>query len=432
MQEAIVVRGLSKKYRRYHHNRPHTLQEAILQGLWRMGAAEEFWALNGIDFSISTGRMVGVIGSNGAGKSTLLRLVGGVGRPDKGTVDVRGRIGALLDLGAGFHSDLTGRENVYVNGVIAGLTRQQVKQRFDEIVAFAELEDFIDNPLRTYSTGMKMRLGFAVAGHIEPDILLIDEVLAVGDMAFQKKCLDRIGQFKEAGCTILLVSHDIATVRQLCDEVLWLRAGQVVAHGPAGVVAGQYVSDMTAETRRRTPTRPPRYTPAGVELRLKENRFGSLEMEITGVRLLGADRQPVMALQPGAPLSVEISYSAPEPVDAPIFGVTISRDDGLVCFDTSIVAGCTPPVVSGPGKVVLHLERLDLQGGAYFVDVGIYQRQWAYAYDYHWHTYPLHLRQTEGDQGVVRPPYRWEVQPFDELTAAGSQSGEVKQAIIMP
>ncbi len=350
------------------------------------------------------------MGPNGAGKSTLLRLIGGVGRPDEGQVTVQGRIGALLDLGAGFHPDLTGRENVFVNGVIAGLTRHEVAQRFDAIVDFAELGAFIDNPLRTYSTGMQMRLGFAVAVHIDPEILLIDEILAVGDLAFQRKCLDRIAQFKDEGCTIILVSHDANSIQQLCDEALWLRRGKLVAYGPADVVAGQYVEEMSAETRRRTPaTHPVMRTPAGAELRVNENRFGSMEVEIVAVRLLDPAGFPVTELDSGDSLHIEIEYLAPNPIPRPIFGVTISREDGLVCYDTSTdLAGHRLPTVHGSGQITFQIERLDLNGGQYYVDVGVYEREWAYAYDYHWHVYPLIVRPTGGEKGILHPPHRWE------------------------
>jgi lipopolysaccharide transport system ATP-binding protein len=252
MGNAIIVQNLSKQFRRYHHDRPWTLQEAFLQGLRRMRPAEYFWALHEVSFSIAYGRMVGVIGPNGAGKSTLLRLIGGVGRPDKGTIRVHGQIGALLDLGTGFHPELTGRENVFVCGVIAGLTRREVAQRFDAIVAFAELEEFIDSPLRTYSTGMQMRLGFAIAAHIEPELLLIDEVLSVGDLSFQRKSFERIAEFKAKGCTIVVITHDTACIRELCDEAIWLQAGRLLAHGSAAEVVDQYVTET--EIGRRTLT----------------------------------------------------------------------------------------------------------------------------------------------------------------------------------
>lgn len=411
MPDAVAVQNLGKRFRRYHADRPTTLKEALLRGLRQMKPAEYFWALRGVSFGVAPGRMVGVIGPNGAGKSTLLRLIGGVGRPDEGSVEVQGQIGALLDLGAGFHPDLTGRENVFINGVIAGLTRHEVAQRFDSIVDFAELEAFIDNPLRTYSTGMQMRLGFAVAAHTEPEILLIDEVLAVGDISFQRKCLERIAQFKAEGCTIVLVSHDTTLIQQLCDEALWLRAGRVAAHGAADVVAGQYVAEMTTETRRRTPAaQPVLRTPTGAELRVNENRFGSLELEIIAVHLLDLEGLPATELASGDPLCVQIEYLTPQPIPAPIFGVTISREDGLVCYDTSTAAaGLTLPMLQGRGQIVLHLERLDLNGGQYYVDVGVYERDWAYAYDYHWHVYPLLVRPTGGEKGILRPPHRWEV-----------------------
>ena len=265
MPDPIIVRGLGKQFRRYQANRPRTLQEMILRGLRGMRPVERFWALQDVSFSVPQGQMLGVIGHNGAGKSTLLQLVGGIGKPDQGRVEVEGRIGALLSLGAGFHPELTGRENVSINGVISGLTRREVKERFDSIVAFAELEDFIDSPLRTYSSGMKMRLAFAVAIHIEPEILLIDEVLAVGDMAFQKKCLARINQFKERGCTILLVSHGVEFIEQNCDEALWLHSGQMRAYGPADVVVDQYVKAMAPGTKQPANRKqPPVFTPMSI------------------------------------------------------------------------------------------------------------------------------------------------------------------------
>src|SRR5689334_22916802 len=245
MQGSISVQGVSRAYRRYHADRPWTLQEALTRGLRGLRAAEVFWALRDVTFTIAPGRMAGVVGPNGAGKSTLLRLVGGVGRPDTGRIQVNGRMGALLDLGAGFHAELTGRENVYISGVISGLTRSEIRRQFDSIIDFAELAAFVDSPLRTYSSGMIMRLAFAVAAHIEPEILLIDEVLSVGDLAFQEKCLRRIADFKAQGCTILLVSHNINEVERLCDEVIWLRTGHLVAHGPTAEVTAEYIEQMT-------------------------------------------------------------------------------------------------------------------------------------------------------------------------------------------
>lgn len=405
-EAAIIVNGVGKQFWRRDPNRPHTLQEAAINRLRGLRPADKFWALRGIDFAIQPGRMVGLIGHNGAGKSTLLRLIGGVGRVDEGAIVVNGRVGALLDLGVGFNGDLTGRENVFVSGIIGGLTRREVTARFDDIVAFAELEAFIDAPLRTYSSGMQMRLAFAVAVHIEPDVLLVDEVLAVGDMAFQRKCLERIDQFRAAGCTILLVSHDAALVKRLCDEVIWLRQGQVAAQGSPDVVVGQYVVEMSSETRRRTPSDLAE-SPNG--LRLNENRFGSLEMEITAVHLQQPHGHNITTIESGQPLLIQIHYNAPEPITAPVFGVSIATPDNTICYDTSTnTAHSNLPVLRGTGVVSLRLERLDLMGGDYFVDVGVYETDWAYAYDYHWHVYPLTVNSPPGEKGIIRPPHHWQ------------------------
>ena len=405
MREAIIVQRLGKRYNRYHAERPVTIMEAALSGLRRIRPKEEFWALRDVSFTVSPGQMLGIVGKNGAGKSTLLQLIGGVGHPDEGRVKVNGRIGALLDLGAGFHPDLTGRENAFVSAVVAGLTRREVARRFDSIVEFAELEAFIDNPLRTYSTGMQMRLAFAVAVHTEPEVLLVDEFLSVGDLAFQSKCLQRIDQLKAEGCAIVLISHSADQIQELCDRALWLRKGQVVAYGEPDVVVGEYVVEMRSQTQQRTPKRPPQVTKSGVELRVNENRFGSLEIEITDVRLL-----PISEINSGDSLCVEIEYQLEKPIDSPIFSVAISREDGEICFDTNTEAmGQSLPLLEGDGQIKLHLDRLDLSGGKYFVNVGVYEHNWAYAYDYHWHVYPLEIRSPVRDKGILNPPLRWEI-----------------------
>ena len=410
MSAAIVVQALNKQCARYHADRPTTLKGALAQGLRRIKPVKRFWALRNVSFEVTRGRMVGVIGANGAGKSTLLRLVSGVGRPDEGRVQVYGRIGALLGLGAGFHPDLTGRENVFVSGVIAGLTRCEIAKRFDAIVTFAELQQFIESPLRTYSTGMQMRLAFAIAVHTMPEVLFIDEALAVGDLMFQRKCIERIGQFKAEGCTIFLVSHDPTQIRQLCDEALWLRAGRLVAYGDAETVVEQYVAQMAHETRRHTPAaQPSRPTSTGIALRVNENRFGSMELEIVAVHLRDQVGRLITELESGSALRVDIEYFAPHRIEAPHFSVTISCEDGQVCYDTNTTAtGLALAALQGRGRIALQIERLDLNGGRYYIDVGAYERDWAYAYDYHWHVYPLYIRPSGGKKGILCPPSRWE------------------------
>ena len=221
-------------------------------------STEPFWGLRGVSFSLPRGSMLGVIGRNGAGKSTLLRLLGAVDFADEGSVHTSGRVEGLLSLGAGFHPELTGRENVFISGVVHGRTRAEVRRQFDSIVAFAEVEQFIDSPLRIYSTGMAMRLRFAVAVHMQPEILLIDEVLAVGDAAFQEKCLERIRQFRESGSTIVLVSHAVEPIRRMCDEAIWLDAGSVAAQGAPELVIRQYLNATKGPCLEKAALRPAR------------------------------------------------------------------------------------------------------------------------------------------------------------------------------
>lgn len=240
MHPAITVQSLGKRFRHYSPNRPRTIMAAALSGWRGVRAREYFWALRDVSFTVAPGEMLGVIGRNGAGKSTLLRLLGRVGQPEEGKITLNGRVGALLDLGAGFHPDLTGRENVLVNGVVAGLLEREVRRRFDSIVEFAELENFVDSPVRTYSTGMMMRLAFSVAIHARPEILLVDEYLSVGDQAFQNKCLDRIAEMKAEGCAVVFVSHGVEQVKTLCDRTIWLNQGRMWAEGEAEVVVEKY------------------------------------------------------------------------------------------------------------------------------------------------------------------------------------------------
>ena len=419
MDYPVVVRGLSKQFCRYPANRPQTLHEALIKGLRRIQPVERFWALRDVSFSVAPGNTLGIVGPNGSGKSTLLRLIGGIGRPDEGNFEVRERVGALLDLGAGFHPDLTGRENVLISGVISGLTRREVALRFDSIVAFAELEAFIDNPIRTYSTGMQMRLGFAIAIHSEPEILLIDEILSVGDHSFQRKCFDRIAEFKSEGCTIILVSHDSQLVRESCDEALWLSSGRVVLHGRPDVVVNQYIDEADAlvgrrsiefETRRRTPqtllTTP---TPHGIELQLHKNRFGSLELEIVKVLLVDVKGYSTVQIESGEALRIEIKYRTSRIIAEPICHIEIIRQDGMVCygFDTEtdrIGMG----IIEDQGRIALQIDHIDLPAGLYYVDIAVYARGWSYAYDYHHKVYSLTV-QGMTIKRASSSPYHWEV-----------------------
>ncbi len=395
---AVKVEALGKWYARGADS-PKTLRETLVRGLCGKHPRRKhsLWALRGVDFSVSPGEMLGVMGRNGAGKSTLLQILGGVIRPDEGAVSVRGRIGALLDLGACYHGNLTGRENAMLQAIASGMTRREALQRFPEIVDFAELGACLDDALRTYSTGMQMRLAFSVAVHTEPEVLLVDEFLSVGDLAFQAKCVARITELRRKGCAVVFISHSTDQIKAVCDRALWLSEGRVVALGSAGEIAERYAALVREETLRRTP-------------QLEEgalNRMGSREVEITDVRLL-----PNGTLSSGQPLVVEIAYRASVPVSQPIFSVAIRRDDGTVCVDLSSGGpGGVLSKVHGEGRLRLHFPRLDLGNGDYFVDVGIYERAWTYAYDYHWSTYCLHVQHSGQNKGILSPPCRWEALP---------------------
>src|SRR5882762_1127928 len=243
---AIELVGVSKVYRRYGGRHFSTLKSALLQRsiLRDLQPSETFPALKEVSFSVPKGSTYGVIGRNGSGKSTALKLVAGITKPTSGTVRVEGRISALIELGAGFHPEISGRENVFINGIMLGLTKRQIHERFDEIVDFAELREFIDAPVKTYSSGMYMRLGFAVAIHVDPDVLLVDEVLAVGDEGFTHKCLDKFAEFRRRGKTILLVTHSLNLVERFCDQALWLDSGHAMIHGDPKRVIGAYLTKV--------------------------------------------------------------------------------------------------------------------------------------------------------------------------------------------
>jgi lipopolysaccharide transport system ATP-binding protein len=238
---SIIVNQLSKRYW-LQGGAPRTFQQAIAQVFTSARRGTEFWALRDVSFTITPGESVGLVGHNGAGKSTLLRMICGLGRPTSGSVRLDGRVAALLDIGAGFHPNLTGRENLYVSAVVAGLRRSEVDARYRSIVEFSEIEAFIDQPLRTYSSGMQMRLAFSVATHVDPDVLIVDEALAVGDSNFQQKCFERIEGFRKAGKTLLLVSHDPAMLGRFCQRALWMDHGKLHADGPADLILSQYAN----------------------------------------------------------------------------------------------------------------------------------------------------------------------------------------------
>ncbi|OUC12621.1 MAG: ABC transporter ATP-binding protein [Alkalinema sp. CACIAM 70d] len=406
MKPAVVAHNLGKRYARYHTERPRTIMEAALAGWRRMGATETFWALRNVSFTVMPGQMLGVIGHNGAGKSTLLQVLSGIVRPDEGQVQVSGRMGALLDLGAGFHPDLTGRENALISAIVGGLTRQEALKRFDAIVEFAELEAFIDNPLRTFSTGMQMRLGFAVAVHTQPEVLLVDEFLSVGDLAFQKKCLDRIMELKKHGCAIVLISHNTDQVKELCDQTLWLEQGQVKAYGEAELVASRYAGKMDLKAHMR------QLHTFSQEVEIKQVQLTTLQ----GERI--SEVNPI-AIASGEGLCIEVEYEGHQELDNVIISISISHEDGQIYFNTNTsTPGLTLSVTQNRSKISLQVDRLDLSGGNYFVNVGLFSPDWNLTYDYHWHRYPFTIQWTPNEQSWLHPPRHWTIETPENQPAA--------------
>ena len=405
MTAAISLRNVGKQYGRTGVDRARTLKEAALRG-FKTGRKERFWAVDGVTLDVESGRTLGIIGANGAGKSTLLRLIAGVERPDTGSVSVQGRVGALLELGAAFHPDLTGVENIMLSAVVAGLTRAEARARLDEIIRFAQLEAFIESPLRTYSTGMTMRLAFSIASHVEPDVLVVDEALAVGDLSFQQRCIERMYEFRASGVTIVFVSHDPGRIRELCDEVVWLRGGRVAAAGPPMEVTARYVQSQSEAARHLTPADvPDAYTPAGVKLEAHRNRFGSLEATIGAVHLRDAWNHACTTIASGAAIRVEMNVDLPAAAQPALASATVRRVDDLICLDTYTEV----PVQPENGRITLDIERLDLAAGEYVFDVGLYSADWSRTYDYHFGVYPFSVTGRAAGAGMMAPPLSWHV-----------------------
>ncbi|MDD5556103.1 MAG: ABC transporter ATP-binding protein [bacterium] len=354
---AIEVNGVGKRFHIRHGGR-HTLKAAALGRVRGRRAREAFWALREISFGVEAGTTLGIIGSNGAGKSTLLGLLARTMRPTEGTIDVRGRVSSLLELGAGFHPDLSGAENIYLNGAILGLRRAEIATRFDRIVRFAGLEEFIDTPVKHYSSGMYVRLGFAVAVEVEPDILLIDEVMAVGDETFKRRCLEKIADFKRAGRTMLIVSHDLDTITGVSDRVLLLDAGRIAGVGEPGRVVDQYKSLG--------------FIKAG-DVVVRE--WGTREAVIAGVRFTDGRGEAVERIRSGDPLAVEIAYRAGRRVEEPVFGFAVSRGDGtLCCGSNTLIDGVHIPSIEGEGTVRLLFPSLPLLEGKHYVSLSLHSR----------------------------------------------------------
>ena len=363
-EHPIKVREVSKRFRLYHEKN-QSVKAAVMRG----GRAryEEFWALDDVTFDVKQGSTFALVGENGSGKSTMLKCLAKILRPDKGSLSVDGKVSALLELGAGFHPELSGRENVFLNGSILGLSKRELQRRFDEIVAFAGLERFIDMPVKNYSSGMYVRLGFSVAINVDPEVLLVDEVLAVGDEEFQRKCLERVSELRAAGKTIVVVTHALTTVRGLCDEAVWLEHGKLREWGKADQVADAYLGEVYVELQAQQEADP---------------RSGTGRLRLTDLQMLDAGGRPVDQACTGDSVTFRVHYEAHEPVTEPVFSFSVHTPDGvLVTGPNTKEAEVWVDEVHGTGHVDLQVPRLLLLLGNYDLSAECTNKTVTHSYD---------------------------------------------------
>ena len=398
---AVEVQSVSKRFRLYHE-RNQSLKGALMRK--RRSVVEEFWALQDVSLEVPEGSTFGLIGENGSGKSTLMKCMAKILRPDSGSLAVRGKVSALLELGAGFHPELSGRENVFLNGSILGISQKELHSKFDEIVDYAGLGHFIDQPVKNYSSGMYVRLGFSVAINVDPDVLLVDEVLAVGDEAFQRKCGEKFAELRERGKTIVLVSHSMVSVHNLCDKVAWLDHGQVKMLDSARKVVDEYTGTVQVDRKADGQS---------------GSRWGSGEARIETVELLSASGAPASLTRTGDPVTVRLHYETTQPIDQPLFSVTVQTLDGThVSGPDSRDAPCIPDRLDGRGHVDLVIDKLLLVPGTYDVSAALHDHAALHPYDVRHHILRFHVEpgQPRESYGVVSLGGRWQV---DEAGRSG-------------
>lgn len=369
-----------------------SLKSRVIESLSGKHKKREFKALDDLSFSVCRGETLGIIGANGAGKSTLLALLTGTLQPDCGLIRTEGQISSLLELGAGFHPDLTGRENVYLYGAIMGMSRSHMDDRFDAIVEFAGLAEFIDQPVKHYSSGMYVRLGFAVAVEVDPDILLIDEVLAVGDSAFQRKCLEKMQEFRLKQKTMLIISHDLNTIQKISDRILLLDKGQLLGSGSPGEMIGQY-EGVVRQDRSNSIKR----------------EWGTGEVRITSVVLRDAEGTPADVFAAADGCEIAITYQADQPIVNPVFGYAVSDQDGHILHGNNTqLSGVEIAQISGTGSLSFKLGMLPLVAGNYFFSFSVHSADHQVNYHRLDHSLAFAVTGTK-DGGPVRIPVQWNV-----------------------
>lgn len=425
-QPLIEVVDVSKRFR-LQREAQRSIQDAFIH-LWKRchSQADYFWPLRNLSLRVCAGDSIGILGQNGSGKSTLLKVITGVLPPTSGSIRINGRIASLLELGAGFHPDLTGRENVFLNGSIYGMDRATIRRKLDRIIDFAEIGDFIDTPVKHYSSGMYVRLAFSVAIHTEPEVLIVDEVLTVGDQIFQQKCMQRIWEMKASGIAIILVSHNLEDIRRLCDHAMWLQNGDIRAFGPSLDVVDDYLAytNDLYYTKRRAEQAGAAETKQPAK-ETEKRRWGTHQAEIVRIEL--CDEQGAIADQfrQDAALSVRIHYVSHEPIERPTFGLAIYRQDGAhVNGPNSIDEGYDLELIDGEGVMEYQIEHLPLNPGKYELTAAIYNHNSTVAIDHHHRMVAFEVIRPRGrsEEGVVHIPATWRHMSTEALQHSTEQS----------
>ncbi len=406
MSYAIALDRVSKSYRLWgRRSQFATLKSALLKRDLKLSPEATVPAVKEVSFAVDKGEAFGIVGRNGSGKSTLLKLISGILKPTSGRISANGRVAALIELGAGFHPEITGRENIFINGIMLGLSRREIEARFARIVEFAGIGEFIDQPVKTYSSGMYVRLGFAVAVHVDPDILLIDEVLSVGDEEFSAKCIAKIQEMKYRGVTLVFVTHQLDQVRNLCDRALWLDHGEAVQIGDPVRVVDAYLQEVAAPEARRDAAPPAAETPA---LPDEEERFGSGEVILKRVALADSKGRELVALGAGSAVTIEIDFDVRVPQDDFVFGLGIYHADGTCVYGTNTdLEGLAPERLDAPGRVRFVMPSLDLVAGQYRVDAAVHTRN-GRSFDYRRGVLRFVVGSRVHDTGVYRPKHSWQ------------------------
>lgn len=400
---AIELKNVSKKFKKgERHDSLRDLIPSVLKSPFRKKADKneleknEFWALKDINFELKRGEALGIIGPNGAGKSTILKILSSIHRPTSGEININGRLSALIEVGAGFHQDLTGRENIYLAGAIMGMPRKEIDAKYQSIVDFAELHDFIDTPVKRYSSGMYVRLGFAVAAHMDPEILLIDEVLAVGDMSFQTKCLDKIREFVESGKTIIFISHQLHQVEKLCDRVILLMEGKSVYDGDANSAIDLYRAKALKGK-------------AGTK-----EKNGSGEIVIADVQILGEENRSIESIKTGDKITFRVSYDAKEPVIDPIFSIVIYSPENIIaCHMRTDADNVALGQIQGNGHIDLSVEALNLLPNTYIYSVVIMKQGGIAVYDAQYRSHKFLVSGGHKVYGLCHLDHKWRNTPLN-------------------